>query len=721
MTSDNFQDLIIEERFNPYRACVQGRTNEPICVQSILDKSRAVASSIDPSLDPGQVSLAEIVHRLVINRPRIAVITGSPDHPAHLRDDMHISLAVLRIWQNGGVPFVFGIPVICDGTAQNNIGQSYSLVSRNITAAAVNITFEGHSYHAAYVLSSCDKFPSAVLSGLAAADVARTHDERGQAPVWALFVPAHVLRGGTVTTETRARLHQVIAEARRKGFDDLAADITDTMRYILQCSSAEAFWGQMKLAVQYGLLSDDEGRTIMDELAAAACHRNGGICAFNGTGNSSRTLVSALGLTPPQAELLMDVPPPEVVGQCVDMLYRSLNHKEYRITTILGRNFANAVRIHNATGSSSNILLHLPAIMRYAGFDITIDDYEKIRSQTPVPEIFAHSLTENRDTFVLAQQYARGQHHGMASLYRVLTDLGCRMDLDAPTMTGQSWGERIADLAEPVSDELGEDAIIRTIPIRQTSGVEVLRGNFMSTAVIKLAGMSDRQLRYFDDHLFIVRYYENEQDCVGEMGSPDFIENLRQIVEQMPETIIAAILAYNSKGERKNYAHEAFSDLLRKAFLSFAFVIAGQGPQAFGMPEMYVPSQNLKHHQLLEASSLLITDGRYSGVTKGACIGHVTPEAFAGGGIGQLIDGDVMFLQIIEKKLSIIDPAALEAGRVAVLEQLPERGKLVGVRVEKMRERSLQVAACNLMTDVTSAERGCVPAAVDLRAVTCLP
>ncbi len=721
MTSDNFQDLTIKEAFNPYRECIQGRANEPICVLSIMDRSREVARAVDPSLDPGPVSLSEIVHRLVINRPRIAVITGSPDHPAHIRDEMHISLAVLRIWQNGGVPFVFGIPVICDGTAQNNIGQSYSLVSRNITAAAVNTTFEGHSYHAAYVLSSCDKFPSAVMSGLAAADVARSHKDRGQAPVWAVFVPSHVLRGGTISAETRGRLHGLIDKARRKGFDDLAADITDTMRYILQCSSAEAFWGQMKLAVQYGLLREDEGRMIMDELAVATCHCNGGICAFNGTGNSSRTLVSALGLTPPEAELLMDVPASDVVAQCVDMLYRSLNRTDYRITNILAANFANAVRIHNATGSSSNILLHLPAVMRYAGFAISIDDYEKVRSQTPVPEIFAHSLTENRDTFVLAQQYARGQHHGMESLYRILTDLGCRMDLDAPTMTGQSWGERIAEIKEPVSSELGEDSVIRPTPVRQTSGVEVLRGNFMSTAVIKLAGMSDHQLRYFDDHLFIVRYYENEKDCVAEMASPAFMENLRQIVEQLPATIIAAILAYNSKGGPVNYSENTFSDLLQKAFLSFVFVIAGQGPKAFGMPEMYVPSQNLKHHQLLEASSLLITDGRYSGVTKGACIGHVTPEAFEGGGIGQLIDGDVMWLRIREKNLSIIDPVALESGRVAVLKQLPARGSLVAARGEKMRERSMQVAASNLMTDVTSAEKGCVPSAVDLRAVNSLP
>ena len=418
--ASSFPEITIDERFNPYRECIQGRANEPICVLNSLNKAWDVVRALDASLDPGVITLAEIVHRLVINRPRIAVITGSVDHPAHLRDEAHISLAVLRIWENGGVPFVFGIPVICDGTAQNNIGQCYSLVSRNITASAVNITFEGHSYHAAYVLSSCDKFPSAVMSGLAAADVARSHPDRGQAPVWALFIPSHVLKGGTITDQTRRRLNELIDEARRKGFADLAEDISQTMDYILQCASAEAFWAHLKRAVHVGVISEDQCQTIMDELAAATCHCNGGICAFNGTGNSSRTLVSALGLTPPRAELLMDAPAPELVAQCVDTLYRSLNKEEYRITNILAQNFANAVRIHNATGSSSNILLHLPAIMRYAGFDVSIENYEKVREKSPVPEIFAHSLNENRDTFVLAQQYARGQNHGMESLYRIL-------------------------------------------------------------------------------------------------------------------------------------------------------------------------------------------------------------------------------------------------------------------------------------------------------------
>jgi dihydroxy-acid dehydratase len=716
MESSEYKDLTIDEAYNPYRECIQGLANEPICVQHILNKSWRTVREIAPELDPGDITLDEIVRRLVTNKPRIAIITGSSDHPAHLRDDIHIGLAALRIWENGGLPFVFGIPVICDGTAQNNVGMCYSLVSRNNTASAVNITFEGHLYHAAYVLSSCDKFPSAVISGLAAADVARSHKERGQAPVWSVFVPAHVLRGGTIPDKTKIHLNRIIEKARQQNLQSLAEDIAENMRYILQCSSDEAFYGLMKRSVGYGLINPDESRTIMDELAVATCHKHGGVCAFNGTGNSSRTLVSALGLTLPDAELLMDAPSPKVVAQCVDALFGCLNRKELRITNILATNFANAVRIHNATGSSSNILLHLPGLMRYAGFDISIEDYEKVRMESPVPEIFSHSLTENRDTFVLAKQYEKGQHHGMESLYRVLTDLGCKMDLDAPTVTGKTWGERIKNLDVPVAPELGQDAIIRTKPVRTASGVEVLRGNFMSTSVVKLAGMSDRQLTHFDDHLFITRYYENEHICIKEMASISIFENLKNIINSLPEKLVNNLLNYNSNNKYNIYSESDFTELLKQGYLSFAFVIAGQGPRAFGMPEMFAPSQNLKHHQLLESSSLLITDGRYSGVTKGACIGHVTPEAYEGGRIGRLIDGDVMWLQIDKKQLDIVDPNMLKNGKTKPYTDFPKRSDLVSERLSKMQERSLQIAASNLMYDVSSAEKGCVPYPVDIRA-----
>ena len=122
MTSATDRFVTIEEESNPYRQCIQGLANEPICVKALLDRSFGLAGPSFPALDSGSFGLDEIVERLVQNRPRIAVIGGSMDHPAHLRDDMHLALAALGIWQRGGVPFSFNIPVICDGTAQNQTG-----------------------------------------------------------------------------------------------------------------------------------------------------------------------------------------------------------------------------------------------------------------------------------------------------------------------------------------------------------------------------------------------------------------------------------------------------------------------------------------------------------------------------------------------------------------------------------------------------------------------
>lgn len=721
MDQDIFKNLVIEEEYNPYRDCIQGTANEPICVLHTINKAWEYVARLEADLDPGEVTLTEIVERLVANKPRIAVITGSIDHPAHLRDDMHISLAVLRIWHNGGVPFVFGIPVICDGTAQSNIGQSYSLASRNITASAVNITFEGHSYHAAYVLSSCDKFPSAVLSGLAATDIARNHKDRKQAPVWAVFVPSHVLKGGTIPEETRTRLEQLIDSARQVKQIELAEDIAENMRFILQCSSDEAFAGQLRRAVLLDLLSAEEERSILNQLAAATCDTKGGVCAFNGTGNSSRTLLCALGFAPPETELLIDAPSATRVHDAIDMLYRCFNKPELRVTNIIGQNYKNAVRIHNTTGSSSNIMLHLPAIMRYAGFDVSLADYAKVREETPVPETFAHSLTENRDTYVLAQQFLKGQHRAMDSIYRVLSDLGIKMDLQAPTISGQNWEKRIADLNVPVDPKLGDQAIIKTTPVRDTSGVEVLHGNFMSSAIVKVAGMSDKQLQRFDDQLLVVRYYENEHICIDDISSPDLVAILTEALDDVPREQLDQLIRYNSCNSDLSYNPDQVYELVSQGALSFAFIIAGQGPRAFGMPEMFAPSQNLKHHQFLEPSSLLITDGRYSGVTKGACIGHVTPEAFKNGGIGHLVDGDILHFSLKQNRLDIIDSNALADGKITSLSQIPARSELVQQRHKRMLERRLQIAASNLMSDVTDAEKGCVPEAVDERAVNPLP
>ncbi|MBT3359912.1 MAG: dihydroxy-acid dehydratase [Rhodospirillales bacterium] len=712
-----FADLFIEEEVNVYRTCIQGLSNEPICVRQILARADELLGGEDGFEGLGDTSQTAIVERLATDRPRVCIIQGSADHPAHLLDHEHMLRASARIWQNGGVPFTFGVPVICDGTAQNNIGQSYSLASRNHTATAVNINFEGHSYHAAYVLSGCDKSPSGILSGLAAADRARRAPERGAAPVWATFVPSHVLRGGTIPADTRAKLRALQDRAEDAGDQQLSADIEENCKYILQCASDEVFLGHFERAIGKGLMERAEADQLLNELAANSCHEKGGVCAFNGTGNSSRTLVSALGLAPQESELLLDEPETAIVFRNVDHLFRLFNKPEFALCDMLARNYANAVRVHNATGSSTNLMLHIPCIMRHAGYDVTVADYERVRDAHPVPDIFAHSLTEDRDTYTLGLQAKAGQNRGMESIFRVLGDLGVPMDLDAPTVMGNTWGMRIADLDKPVSDDLPQEkSVIRTSPVRDISGTDVLRGNFFSKCALKVAGMATEQYERFNGRVFLVRYYENETDCTRDLLSADLAKSLGQLPGLTPELFSAL---------RKTNGGTAVDveTMIVDGTLAFAFVIAGQGPKAFGMPEMFTPGQNLRHHGILERTSILMTDGRYSGVSKGACVGHVTPEAFEGGGIGALADGDLLWVQLDGHRIDLLDRDAFLGGEMVIVDAAPAeaRNELVQARRERMEHRRLQVAACSLLDHVTDAEHGIVPDAVDSRAVLQLP
>ncbi|MDO6385776.1 dihydroxy-acid dehydratase [Uliginosibacterium sp. 31-12] len=711
VVNPEFATLHIDEAYNPYRSCIQGLANEPITVRALLRRADDLLCDEPAFAGLGDHSLEAIVARLAANRPRVAIIQGSPDHPAHMFDYEHSLRAAARIWQNGGVPFTFGIPVICDGTAQSNIGQSYSLASRNHTATAVNINFEGHSYHAAYVLSGCDKTPTGILSGLASADRARRQPARGTAPVWAIFVPAHVLKGGTIPKRTRQKLQAIQDAAIAAGDAQLAADIEENCHYILQCSSDEAFLGHLQRAEEKSLVTRAEADAILNELAAATCDDKGGICAFNGTGNSSRTLVAALGFVPAESELLTDEPGTDVVQRNVDQLFRMFNKPEYSVCNLLEKNYANAIRIHGATGSSSNLMLHMPCVMRHAGFDVSLFDYARVRDSHAVPDVFAHSLTEGRDTFVLAQQAAAGLHHGMTSLFKVLTDLGVPMDLDAPTVAGLTWRQRVAAIPVAVSPKLPQEkSVIRIQPIRAISGTDVMRGNFFSSCTLKVAGMSSESWQRFNGRVFLVRYYENEIDCNDDLRSTNLVERLAARPALTPE-LLAAIRRHAGAP-----ADQSVTEMITSGVLAFAFVIAGQGPKAFGMPEMFAPSQYMRHHGVIEKTSIMITDGRYSGVTKGACVGHMVPEAYEGGGIGALVDGDLLWVQLAERRIDLLDTPDFLAGRLRPLPAAPARAELVAERRARIEERQLQVAASSMMEGVTDAEYGVVPLAVHKRA-----
>jgi dihydroxyacid dehydratase/phosphogluconate dehydratase len=691
---------IVESGYNAYKDNVQGKANEPICVAGLLDRARRVLG-VEVRAD-----LGDVYDRLDANAPRIAIIGGSADHPAHVMDLETTLRAATRIWENGGVPFAFSIPVVCDGTAQSTRGMSYSLQSRNAVAAMVVSQMEGQGYHGAFVIQGCDKTPLAILCALALLD--RVRQARGEASVFATFAPAHVLKGGTIPPALRAELERFADAAQSKGHSDIAEDIHDSLAYILQCSSNTAFQGVFTRAVEVGLLTPAQHKSFEKRLAVNTCDARGGICAFHGTGNSSRDVMAAFGLVHPALELLTDPPIQAQVNAAVDALFTWFDNPAYSVGSLVQRNVENAIRVHSATGGSSNLIMHLTAAMNYAGVPFSIDDYHAIRTAVTVPDIFDYSLTEGRDVFAWAQQCCAGQSRGIETVIYELNRLGVPMTLDAPTVTGQTWGQRLSDTRNLSAEAVTTNRIVLATPQRAVSGIDVLRGNWFDSAVVKISGLPEYHLSEFDEKVAVVVYFENEDDAIHHLLDADFIHTLEQRLSLSP-ALMAALHRHNGN---EGAPPRDFAAMVQAKTLKLAFVISGQGPEAYGMPEMATSMLHIMASRLLKPLVSVISDGRYSGVTYGAAVGHVTPEAIRGGGILYLRDGDLIHLRLRKLRIELLDRAALEhsgelapfAGHLAT-----NRQALGQERLQRLYARRRGIAPTNRLAGCTDASRGVIP------------
>jgi dihydroxyacid dehydratase/phosphogluconate dehydratase len=697
---------------NPYQREVQGKANEPITVAALLDRSRALFGARDLVY-----SLEEIVERLDGNAPRIAVIGGSPDHPAHVMDHETTARAAMRIWRRGGVPFAFSTPVLCDGTAQSNVGMCYSLQSRNAMTEMIVNQMEAQSYHGAFVIQGCDKQPLAAVAALALLDVTRR--ARGDAPVFATFAPAHVLKGGTIPDDLRGEIEEVAGLAEKTDHQAIADDLRDALSYVLQCSSNQAFQGVFIRAVAAGVLTRERSKDLEKRLAVNTCDGKGGICAFNGTGNSSRHVVSAFGLVHPALELLTAPPDQDRVDAAVDALFGYCNNPDYSVSEMVKLNVENAVRIHATTGGSTNLMMHMVSAVIHAGVDFSIWDYERIRLANSIPDLFDYSLTQGRTIFELAEQCCSGQIRGMETVMYELIRNGVPMNVEAPTATGFTWRDRLSDTRNLSADGVKNNPILLSRPRRKFSGVDALRGNFFDSAVVKISGMSDAQLDEFDAKLAVALYFENEDEANRMLLDDHYLDSIKS---NEALTRVDLLRIYENNAKRQADAtitslsrEELFERLMRERVIKFAVVISGQGPEAYGMPEMFTPMQHVNANRHLKKLAMILTDGRYSGVSYGAAIGHIAPEAKRGGGILYLQTGDIIQSNLRERNIIFVDREALrESGEVtAYTGGLTDARRDLGVeRLRRINRRLLDIAPTNRMRDVTDAAYGVVPNAV---------
>jgi dihydroxy-acid dehydratase len=329
------------------------------------------------------------------------------------------------------------------------------------------------------------------------------------------------------------------------------------------------------------------------EIECAACP-GPGACSFLGTANTMACVAEVLGLTLPECATLA-AEAPERQEFCIESgksILRLVDHGISARHMITSESLENAVRVVAALGGSTNTTLHIPAIAHEAGIQLTLSDFDRLTQETPLIGKFRPS-----NSFTVNDLHAAG---GIPTVLRILKPL---LHMDMPTVSGKPLSEIAA------SAQQADGNVLHSLdhPIAPEGGIAVLYGNLAPRgAVVKTSGVAPSMLHFRGP----ARVFENE-------------EAVRQALEK---------------------PHIRSGDVL---------VIRNEGPRGGpGMRELSIPAAVLVGQGLSE-SVAMITDGRFSGATRGPCIGHISPEAAIKGPLAIVKDGDEIEIDVPNRRLDL--------------------------------------------------------------------
>ena len=335
-----------------------------------------------------------------------------------------------------------------------------------------------------------------------------------------------------------------------------------------------------------------------------------GACSFLGTASTMQCIAEALGLTLPGAAL--------VPATMRDLLQYS-RYAGRKIMELAEKNitpdkiltpaaFRNAIIVHSAIGGSTNATLHLPSIARELGYELPIELFDEINHQVPHIGNIYPSGTQITESFWFAG--------GVPMVEWMLRDM---LDLDVMTVTGKTLGENLEDLWKDnwfdrnlgYLDNYGlkrEDVIFPIEKAHEKGSVAILKGNIAPEgSVVKYAACA---------------------------------ENQREVV--------------NATARVFNCEEDAYDAVVKKILNPGDVVIVRyEGPRGCGMPEMVATTEAICCDDRINGSVALITDGRFSGASRGAAIGHVSPEAAAGGPIAFVEEGDLISYSVKNRTINL--------------------------------------------------------------------
>ena len=670
---------------------------EPVTLFLPILEASLRRAGIDASRD-------EMIRRFMGGEPRIVIVGGARDHPAQIDDDDISRRAVKAIWSQGALPFETSEPAVCDGIAQGHYGMTFSLVSRNLTAANLVAQLEAHVYDGALLLDSCDKRPVGDLAAVVEVDVYRRR--RGRPPFYACFIPAQVMPERHLPRDIQDGLRALKGKAG-KAVDD---EIDTLLLHRLKCNTYAMFKKLLDgLEAQRHLPSPDRDRYLA-EIAKLTCEA-GGTCAFIGTGNTDKVILHALGFVPSGADLLTRAAGDETVAEAACTLLDAVRggREERSASALVKANLDNALRVYCAVGGSMNWMLHFPYVAAHVGVGIRPSYVARLSDATPF--LIDIAPAKDQSFFTLAVEKQAGAHSGLDSTFKHLLSAG--LVKDAPTIQGP-WSERLRDALPP------NDRILMKTPLRPVSGIIEVKGNFTTSAIFKRAGMTPEAVAQFDRKVFVVSFYLGEAEAQRDLFEGRVLERLRSVPAALLRRLAAANFGDAASGLDGIPDAALLDEAARRKLLRLLVVIAGEGPKADGIPEMFYPSEYLNRDPILRHVAAMITDGRYSGATYGPCLGHASPEALEGGGIGALRTGDLVLMDTAAGRIDVLDaerslsragfePVALDP---AALLARPERLQ----RIAWMKNRRLDIpASIRLLLDATTTcMEGVTPAGLEV-------
>jgi dihydroxy-acid dehydratase len=449
----------------------------------------------------------------------------------------------------GGVPLAFNTIALCDGICQGQ-GMHAVLPSRDVIAASVELTARAYGFDALVCLASCDKIIPGMLMAAARLDL-----------------PTIFVTGG------------LMAEGQWQGQRVVTSDVKEAIG-----------------RANRGEITPDE----LYEIERAACP-SPGVCNMMGTANTMCVVVEAAGLSLPgnatiaATELASCDVNPDLLAlaatagrHAVECMADGVTFRSVVASTTL----RNLVAVVQAIGGSTNLVLHLMALATELGYQMTLDDWDRIGQETPLLAKFKPASPYSVSDF--------GRAGGVPALLKVLSSL---LDLNMPTVHGSTLAQVAAQA------EVRRPEIIRPLddPLAPKGGIVVLRGNLAPEgAMVKASGVHPTMMR----HVGPARVFDCEkdvQDCLlgGRVHPGD-------------------VLVVRYEGPRG-------------------------GP---GMRELSLPAAILVGMGLAD-SVAMVTDGRFSGATRGPCVGHICPEAALGGPLAAVHDGDVIEIDIPQRVLNV--------------------------------------------------------------------